>query len=387
MSHRFDGSVPPRTAAGTSEAAAYLADLGDSYPLGHLEQVVNSLADARVLVVGDLIMDEYCYCRVSGTVSKWPVIAAVYQDLRRMAGGGAAIARHVRQFAQSVQYVSTVGDRDDGPAYAEPLLERDGIDVRFFTWPGTYTVAKRRYITGGYPNPLAPALQVQDARNNTRLFEIGFMPQEPLPIPLEETICAYLQEVGPRYDAVILADFGHGLISPRVASTLAASARWWAVNAQTNSSNYGFNRITKYRGADFVCIDELEARIPSGQRREPLESVVAALRDELACRSIMVTRGRDGLLLFDGAVTSAPALASTALDPLGAGDAVLALASLCRWRGVDERLTAFLGACAGALASQIVGNDEPIRRAQLLDYVRTVLSPMPDQLASGHPTL
>lgn len=353
---------------------SYLDGLKRSYTIQNIKDAIESLAELRVLIVGDLIVDEYTYCRVSGTVSKWPVIAAVHQDTRQMSGGGAAIARHVKQFAREVHYVSTIGDQDKNFQFVARLLESEGIGYRFFDWPGTFTVTKRRFITGGYPNPLAQMLQIDNASTNIRLFEIVFMPQSPLPTGLEDDLCSYLMRVAPDYDLVIIADFGHGLVSPRVGETLAAWARWWVVNAQTNSSNYGFNRVTKYHGPDFICIDELEARLPSGNNTLALEKIVMGLRKQTTCDNIMVTRGSDGLLFFnDESVYQAPALATRVVDTLGAGDAVLSLASLCCAKQIDGEFTALLSACMGALASSIIGNDEPVCKSRLLSYIEGML--------------
>jgi len=357
----------------------YLDNLRTRFRTCDLVGAADALAGLRVLVVGDLIIDEYCYCTVSGTVSKYPVIAAIYDDLHRMVGGGAVIARHARQYARSVDYVCTVGDRDRHAEFAAALLVTEDVATRFFGWPDSFTVTKRRYITGGYPNPLTRAADQQHPPN-IRLFEIGYVPPRQLPLAVEDVVCEHLERVAGSYDAVILADFGHGLVTPRVADVVGRRARWWAVNAQTNSSNYGFNRVTKFHGPDFVCIDELEARLPSGSRDRPIEDIVAELKAEMRCGTVMVTRGSAGLILFNGTVVGqAPALATTIVDTVGAGDAVLAMASLCRAAAVDEALTVFLGACMGAIAASIVGNEEPVRKEELLRLADSLLVGVPGE--------
>jgi bifunctional ADP-heptose synthase (sugar kinase/adenylyltransferase) len=160
---------------------------------------------------------------------------------------------------------------------------------------------------------------------------------------------------------------------------VAERAPWWALNAQTNSTNFGFNRVTRYRGADFVCIDELEARLPSGMRSQPLEEVVSGLQTDMDCESILVTRGADGMVLFgNGDTWRAPAVATSIVDPVGAGDAVLSITSLVRAVNADPALCVLLGTCAGAVAAGIVGNEEPVRRETLLARVADMLDRRPD---------
>lgn len=362
---------PTPTAENTTQG--FLKEVAGRYSAENLRAAVRSLEGLRALVVSDLIIDEYCYCRVSGTVSKAPVIAAVYESTRRMAGGGAAIARHMSQFARSVDYVCTIGDQDSHGAFARSILGPEGVETTVFPILGAHTVTKRRYITGGYPNSLAPI--GRNGTSNIRLFEIGYMPAADLPEEVESAICDHLRHVVSGYDLIVVADFGHGCVTPKIAQVIAENAKWWAVNAQTNSSNFGFNRVTKYCAPSFVCIDELEARLPSGRRREALELVVEELRHDLRCEEIMVTRGADGLVLFDGkSMCRAPAIATQLVDTVGAGDAVLSIASLCRVAGLEETLSVFLSACAGAVAASIVGNEEPVRRERLLDYAVSALN-------------
>lgn len=350
----------------------FLEEVRARHSAATVRQSVEALGRLRALVVGDLIIDEYCYCRVSGTVSKAPVIAAVYESIHRMAGGGAAIARHIKQFAGTTDYVCAVGGTDGHEDFIRSILDADGIRMQAFRIPGAHTVTKRRYITGGYPSALTRI--GRHATSNIRLFEIGYMPSQDLPAGVETAICDHLERVIGDYDLVVVADFGHGCVTPKIASVIAQNARWWAVNAQTNSSNFGFNLVTKYRAPSFVCIDELEARLPSGRRREALEVVVEDLRRQLSCHELMVTRGADGLILFDGELMyRAPAIATELIDTVGAGDAVLAVASLCRVARLDDALSVFLSACAGAVATSIVGNEEPVRRERLLEFATSAL--------------
>ncbi len=356
-------------------ARAYWGAIRERYTYDDISGALESLKGLRVLVLGDLVIDEYCYCRVSGTVSKAPVLAAIYEGMQRMLGGGGVIARHAAELASEVHYVGTVGALDQGHDELTTILENEGITSKLITWPGTHTVTKRRYITGGYPNPLESSPHGAGVDRSIRLFEIGFMATTPLPKQVEEELCAYLSDMAPKYDVVIVADFGHGLISQKVRETISARANWWSVNAQTNSSNFGFNRITKHAKADFVCIDELEARLPSGDRTSRLGDIVQGLRESLECSSIMVTRGKEGLVLFNGREAhEAPALANRVVDTVGAGDAVLAMASLCKARHLDEELVVLLGSCSGALAAWQVGNQAPVRKSRLLGYVESALS-------------
>jgi hypothetical protein len=110
------------------------------------------------------------------------------------------------------------------------------------------------------------------------MFELAVMDDTPLPRDLENQMLIHLDRTLPGYDVVIAADYGHGLLGPRSASLLAERARFLAVNTQANPGNVGFNVVTKYPRAGYVCLDEQEVRLAMRDRWSPLPELVAALR-------------------------------------------------------------------------------------------------------------
>jgi len=146
--------------------------------------------------------------------------------------------------------------------------------------------------------------------------------------------CAKLEELLPSYDLVIVADYGHGLLSPKAIGLLCNQARFLAVNTQINAGNRGFNAISKYPRAGFVCISENEMRLEARSLRRDIKEIVKDVSEALSCDRILVTRGQDGCLCYgkDESFAYVPAIAHEVVDRMGAGDTVLAVAALC-WVG------------------------------------------------------
>jgi sugar/nucleoside kinase (ribokinase family) len=163
------------------------------------------------------------------------------------------------------------------------------------------------------------------------------------------------------YDLVIVADFGHGTMTPELIARVSKEARFLAVNAQTNSANFGFNLITKYSRADYVVIDELEARLAAQDRTSDIEDVIL----KLGYRKIVVTLGSNGAVGFDGAFYRESAKADHALDTMGAGDAFLAVSSLFARAMFPLRDVVGIGNAAGAAKVGIVGHRRAIYRDEL----------------------
>ena len=142
-------------------------------------------------------------------------------------------------------------------------------------------------------------------------------------------------------------------------------ARYLAVNAQTNATNYGFNLITKYPRADLVVVDELEARLAAQDRDSPLEDVIP----RLGFGKIIVTRGIHGAIGFDGSFERQEALTDKVLDSMGAGDAFLAVASPFAAAGASMKDLISIGNAAGAIKVGIVGHRESVTKDALRSYL------------------
>jgi bifunctional ADP-heptose synthase (sugar kinase/adenylyltransferase) len=344
--------VPPE------QIVRFLEALRARHPAETVLRGLASLRTLRALVVGEAIIDEYNFCTLLGKSPKEAIVTTKHLGTERQAGGALVCANHVAGFCERVDLVSGLGD-DGTEGFARERLAPN-VTPRFFVRPGTPTIVKRRYLR-------QPPL--------VRMFEVVVMDDSPLPEPLEEELIAYLSEAVPGYDLVVVADYGHGLLSERAARTLAERSRFLAVSTQANAENLGFNLITKYPGASYACVDESELRLAMQDRWSPLPELASRARHRLACRAISVTRGRAGAVTCgaDGRVTEVPAFAEDAVDPLGAGDAYLAITAPCVAAGMELDLVGFLGCVAGSLAVQVVGNRAPVDPAAVRDRVGALL--------------
>ena len=139
---------------------------------------------------------------------------------------------------------------------------------------------------------------------------------------------------------VIAADFGHGLISRSTINTLATKSKFLAVNTQSNSANLGYNLITKYPRADYICIDGPEARLALSDRVSPPGDIAQRIAEDVDCRKIIITQGKHGCVTYEhgGVVHTIPAFAKNVVDTVGAGDSYSSgLLHVLQQEGVVER--------------------------------------------------
>jgi len=221
-------------------------------------------------------------------------------------------------------------------------------------------VRKRRYIEGYSQN---------------KIFEIYFMEDTGLSEERDAQFCDAVAAALPDYDLVIVADFGHGAISPRMRRMLEERASYLAVNAQANSGNRGFHTISKYARADYVSIAEHEMRLEMRDMRGNVGHMIDTLAPQLGCSSFVVTRGKRGSTIRsgDGQHITVPAFAKKIVDRIGAGDAFLSVTALAARLGASPELICFIGNIVGALAVEILGNQKSIDKASVKRHAASLL--------------
>jgi sugar/nucleoside kinase (ribokinase family) len=193
---------------------------------------------------------------------------------------------------------------------------------------------------------------------------------------LEKVKARLLEEIR-GVDAVLLLDFGHGLMQPELRQLLQESAPFLALNCQTNSNNHGFNIISRqYRRADAFTLDEQELMLSTGRRQLDFQAELLSLSKHLGSRYCWLTRGAVETIgiLDDQPACLCPPLECEVVDTIGAGDAFFSVASLAAVRKLPISLATFLGQLAGAQAVKVVGNAHPISKPILIQSGMALLN-------------
>jgi bifunctional ADP-heptose synthase (sugar kinase/adenylyltransferase) len=340
------------------DVTAWLDGFRARHPIASITEAVRRFAGLKVMVVGEAILDEYIYVDQMGKSAKEPVLAMRYGSREMFAGGSLAIANHLAGFCDRVELVTFLGDRDTHEDFVRERL-LPNVDATFLYKHDSPSIVKRRYV---------------ESYLMSKLFEVYEINDEPLDDDQDLDFCALLDERVGAPDVVLVCDFGHGMLSPRAIRLLTKKARFLAVNTQINAANVGFHTISRYKRADYVCVHEGEIRLDARSRRGELDGLVAALADKLDCENVLVTRGRRGVTLYNGAAqTSCPAFATSVVDRIGSGDAVLALTSMAVACGLAPEITTFLANVVGAQAVQIVGNRSSIERVPTIKFIEAIL--------------
>ncbi|TAL20625.1 HAD-IIIA family hydrolase [Patescibacteria group bacterium] len=351
--NKFFNVYPP-------EAEEYLRGLRRQYKVADALAALERLRTLRVLVLGDAVIDEYHYTRMLGKTGKENLLASKFESEETFPGGVFALANQLAGFAGSVELLTVLGERDSREQFIRAHL-KDNISPKFFYRADTPTTVKRRYIDATFLN---------------KLFEVYFFDDSPLSAGREREIWQYLEQALPKTDCVVVLDYAHGFLSGNLINLICGMAPFLAVNTQTNAANTGFNLITKYPRADFICVSEPELRLAMRDRHTQLEPLIRRVSEQLFAPRVVITRGPSGCVGYSGeqGFARAPAFSGKVLDRVGAGDAFLSLAAPLTAAGVSMDLVCFLASIAGALAVTIVGNRSPVEYKDVARAVKTMLA-------------
>lgn len=341
------------------EVSVWLDEFRGRHDAVEILDALRSLETLRVLIVGEVILDEYVYCDALGKSSKEPILALRYgyQDVH--AGGSIAVANHLADFCASADLLAYLGTINSHEEFVRASLKRN-VTPSFIRKADSPTIVKRRFV---------------EKARVTKLLEVYEINDELLSEPEEQELCAELERLIPSCDVVIVSDFGHGLIPSRAADLLCEKAPYLAVNTQINAANIGFHTISKYKRADYICMNENEMRLDARTRKGDLRDLVRTVADRLGSDTVMVTRGTSGTLLYsrEEGFSSCPAFAIKVVDRLGAGDTVLAITALCAAKRMPADVIGFIGNLVGAQAVRIVGNSRSIDRGELFRNIESLL--------------
>ncbi len=345
-------TFPPRT-------EQWLKAFRDRHSIDDVTVIFERAARLKVLVVGEAIVDEYVFCDGLGKSTKDPVLAFRHRSIETYAGGSLAVANHLAGFCQEVGLLTVLGECDRREEFVRQAL-RSGVQPYFVTWPGAPTIHKRRFV---------------DTHTSARMFELYLMEDARLPAEAERQLLEVLEQQIRDYDLVVVPDYGHGMLSPSVIALLCGKARFLAVNTQANAGNRGFNTISKYPRADYVCFAGHEIALETRMRHADWRDPVLEAPKRVSCPRFTVTQGKDGSLHYEASsgFTEAPALATRVTDRVGAGDAVLAVTSLLVAQEVPWDVVGLIGNVAGAEMVAQLGNRAPISKASVLKSIISLM--------------
>ena len=301
---------------------------------------IRAFRGRRVLVLADLVADEFVYGRTDRVSREAPVLILRHAGAEVRLGGGANAVHNVRTLGGQPLPVGILG-RDDHGRALRALLRARRIDTRHVvSQPGYPTPVKTRILAGGTHSTKQQLVRID------RLMSLAGRPAA------ARRVIALLRRFRGPVDGVLVSDYGFGLFTPAVVRAAIAFARRRRVPV-TVDSRYA---LTRFRGMTAVTPNEPEVEaalgLTIGHDRGRLEAAGHTLLRRLGARAVLITRGSDGMALFErGRPTlHIPIYGSDEVaDVTGAGDTVIAAFTLALAAGASPADAARLANCAGGV--------------------------------------
>jgi rfaE bifunctional protein kinase chain/domain len=315
-----------------------------------LLQAIPRLADRRILVVGDLFLDEYWIGRAARLSREAPIPVLEFEEKRFLPGGGANPAMNVVALGGRATQVGVVGDDEAGHRLTD-LLERAGIDTSGLVLdPSRPTATKTRVVAQG------------SLRFPQQLVRLDRLDRRPVSGSVQAQVVTRLAQLAPQAGAVLVSDYRSGLVTPSVVEAVRESKPEGGLITVDSQG-----RLAQFGGFDLVKCNHHEANAylsHRGQDQAPpmasegdYQKATQRLRQKLGLGASLITRGAQGLSLRDeaGYLHLPAANRSQVFDVTGAGDTVIAVTSLALAASYDLRLAARLANYAAGLVVRKLG--------------------------------
>ena len=305
-----------------------------------LRAIVKGFAGRRVVVVGDLVADQFLYGEISRVSREAPVLILRHERTETTPGGAANCAANLASLGAQVSLIGVVGDDLAGEALLDKL-RAGGVDCRgVVAQAGAQTTRKVRVLAG----------QIHSTRQ--QVIRVDYEGAHGLDSRVREQLREHLMEEAREADALIISDYNYGVADEEMAEAVRAATLERAAPVLVDSRF----RLTSFKGFTSATPNEDEVEQVCGQQlceTGALEKAGAELRERLGYRALLITRGSRGMMLFEaGAETPLRIEAVGALEPVdvtGAGDTVIAAYTLGLAAGASFAEAAQVANHAGGL--------------------------------------
>ena len=342
----------------SNEQKQYIDDLRVKYKFNDIVKYFESLTKLKVLLVGEVIIDEYVFCNTMGKSGKEPVLVSKKLNVEKYAGGILSVANQISDFCKEGKILSYLGERDDQNEFINQNLSSN-INLDFIIKSNSPTILKTRFIDN-YTK--TKSLGVYDINDNL------------LKKHEEEELYLKVDDIIDQYDVVITVDYGHGLLTPKIINQIENKSNYLAVNTQMNSFNMGHHTLSKYSDVNYVCVHEGELRNDYRDHKNNIENLTESLSKRMNTEVIVITKGDEGSMVYDNNdFINCPAYADKVVDRIGAGDTLLAITSLCFAVGMPKDLTLLIGNLAAAEMVASIGTGMKLSKTNILKSLQSLL--------------
>lgn len=305
-----------------------------------LQEAVDGFRRARILVLGDVMLDRYLWGKVSRISPEAPVPVVDVQGETTMLGGAGNVINNIFSLGANPTLCGVIGDDATGReviARMEDLrLTTEGILVE----PGRPTSTKTRIVA-----------------HSQQVVRVDRESRKDIDPRMMKRLLAFVEKMMQGLDVIIVSDYGKGVVAPDIIAGLRLLKRSWSGIVAVDPKVESF---PLYRGVDVITPNHLEAGAYCGFEITDGEGLAKAgdgILKNLDCQAVLITQGEQGMTLFEqgGETRHIRTAAKKVYDVTGAGDTVIATFCLGLASGLDMKRAAVISNLAAGIVVGEVG--------------------------------
>jgi len=295
-----------------------IIDKGDIVEQEKLIKILDSFKNKKVMVLGDMIADEYIFGKTTRVSREAPVLILKYDSKEIIMGGAANSVHNIHALGGRVFPVGVIGQDSTGRHMLKIMREMKIPTARLITQMDRPTITKTRIMAGGYHTARQQVIRIDKEADL------------PISQECEGRIIRILTAHIPDMDALLVSDYNGGLITERMRDILLGLVHKYHKPLVVDSRFH----IMKYEGATLVTPNETEAAPAVGMKLDGakgIKEIGQRLLEKIQGKGVLITQGRNGMTLFEGKnkITHIDIVGSDeAVDVTGAGDTVASCATL-----------------------------------------------------------
>lgn len=308
-----------------------------------LRWTVEGMVGRRAHVVGDTIVDSLTRCAMIGGQTKTPTMSVLYEDRQDYIGGAGIVAKHLRAAGADVVFSTVLGDDDLKDFVLEGMADA-GVEMRAAIDKTRPTTNKNAFVVGGY-----------------RLLKVDTLDNRSVTGRVLNKMVKSVKEV--EADTVVFSDFRHGVFNRRTIPTLTAAIPEGPFRVADSQVASRWGNITEFTGFDLITPNEREARFALADQDSGVRQLSSDLYDAAICGTLILKLGDRGVMTCQSpdhealdSFFSVDSFTHSVVDAVGAGDALLAYATLAMLVSHSPVEATILGSMAAAVECERDGN-------------------------------
>ncbi|NQU16781.1 MAG: D-glycero-beta-D-manno-heptose-7-phosphate kinase, partial [Candidatus Saganbacteria bacterium] len=306
----------------------------------HLKTIIPQFEGKKILIIGDLMLDEHIWSTVSRISPEAPVPIAKVKNITHVPGGCGNVAANIKKLTGTPLLLGLIGKDSSGLKLTKALKSQKISTSYLIKLKDRPTILKSRIIAA-----------------SQHVIRVDREEQGLISSSLEKDILNKIKNTIKEADAIILSDYKKGILSEKVCKEIINLARKHKkpLAVDPKGSDY-----SKYKRAMVITPNLLEAEAASGikiSNEESLNKAGKKLLNQTQADHIIITQGKEGLSVFSksGETSHIPAIQREVFDITGAGDTVIATLSLSLASGASIKEAALLGNYAASVAVSKIG--------------------------------